>query len=283
MPTFDTPEPISVVISLIVGDARVIASDRSDTVVEVSPSDRSSEADVKAAEQTRVEFSHGRLLVKAPNQWRQYSPFGTGAGGSIDVAIELPAGSRIQGDASMADLRGEGRLGECRFKIATGHIWLDRTGPLHLSTGLGDVTVDHAEGHAEVTGAGEVRLHEIAGTAVIKNLNGSSWVGEVTSDLRCNAANGDISVDRAYATVDANTANGNIRVGEVVRGSVTIATAFGELEVGIREGTAALLDVRSQFGRVRNSLDASDGPEPSDETVEVRARTSYGDIVIRRS
>jgi hypothetical protein len=30
-------------------------------------------------------------------------------------------------------------------------------------------------------------------------------------------------------------------------------------------------------------LTASDGPEPSDQTVEVRARTSYGDIVIRRS
>jgi len=30
-------------------------------------------------------------------------------------------------------------------------------------------------------------------------------------------------------------------------------------------------------------MDASDGPGPSDQTVEVRARTSYGDIVIRRS
>jgi hypothetical protein len=64
---------------------------------------------------------------------------------------------------------------------------------------------------------------------------------------------------------------------------VSLQTAFGELEVGIREGTAALLDVRSQFGRVRSELDASDGPEASDETVEVRARTAHGDIVIRRS
>jgi hypothetical protein len=28
---------------------------------------------------------------------------------------------------------------------------------------------------------------------------------------------------------------------------------------------------------------ATNGPAPSDETVEVRARTSHGDIVIRRS
>lgn len=281
MPTFETPEPISVVLALIVGDARVIASDRTDTVVEVSPSDRSSEADVKAAEQTRVEFSHGRLLVKAPKQWRQFSPFG--AAGSIDVVIELPSDSQVKGESAMADFRAEGRLGECRFTTASGHIWLDHTGPLHLTTTAGDVTVDRAVGQAEVTGSGEVRIREIDGAAVIKNLNGHTWVGEVTGDLRCNAANGDITVDRAHATIVAKTANGNIRIGEVVRGSVALDTASGELEVGIREGTAALLDVRSQFGRVRNSLDASDGPEPSDETVKVRARTYHGDIVICRS
>lgn len=281
MPTFDTPEPISVVISLIVGDARVIASDRTDTVVEVSPSDRSSEADVKAAEQTRVEFSHGRLLVKATKQWRHYSPF-SGIE-SVDVVIELPLDSHVQGDAAMVDFRGEGRLGECRFKTAAGHIWLDHTGPLHLNTSAGSITVDRAVGHVEVTGSGEVRIREIAGAAVIKNLNGNTWVDEITRDLRCNAANGDITVNRAHATIVAKTANGNISIGEVVRGSVALDTASGELEVGIREGTAALLDVRSQFGRVRNSLDASDGPEPSDETVEVRARTHHGDIVIRRS
>lgn len=281
MPTFDTPEPISVVISLIVGDARIIASDRTDTVVEVSPSDPSSEADLKAAEQTRVEFSHGRLLVKATKQWRHYSPFSSVE--SVDVVIELPLDSHVQGDASMADLRSEGRLGECRFTTATGHIWLDHTGPLQLNTGVGSITVDRAVGHAEVTGSGEVRIREIDGPAVIKNLNGDTWVGEVTGDLRCNAANGNISVDRSHATIDAKTANGNIRIGEVVRGSVALGTASGELEVGIHKGTAALLDVRSQFGRVRNSLDSSDGPEPSDETVEVRARTSSGDIVIRRS
>jgi hypothetical protein len=53
--------------------------------------------------------------------------------------------------------------------------------------------------------------------------------------------------------------------------------------VGIREGTAAMLDVRSAFGSVRNSLTASDGPQPSDQKVELRARTSFGDIVIHRS
>ncbi len=281
MPKFETLEPISVTIALFVGDVRITATDRRDTVVGVGPSDFTKESDVKAAEQTRVEYSDGRLLIKAPKSWKQYTPFGGRE--SIDVVIELPAGSRVEGEVAMADFRSDGRLGECRFTTSAGNIRIDETGPLHLSTSAGSVTVDRVRGRAEVTGSGPLRISQIDGPAVIKNLNGVTWIGEVTGDLRCSSANGDITIDRALAAVAVKTANGAVRIGEVVRGSVELGTAYGELEVGIREGTVALLDVRSQFGSVRNSLTASDGPGPSDQTVEVRARTSMGDIVIRRS
>lgn len=281
MPTFETPEPISVTVALVVGDVRISAGDRADTVVLVSPSDSSKKSDVSAAEQTRIEYSDGRLLIKAPKSWRHYNPFGGAE--SIDVSIELPAGSRVDGEATMADFHCDGRLGELRLITSAGQIQIEEAGPLHVNTGAGRVTVDHAVGRAEISGSGQVRIREIAGPAVLKNLNGITWVGEVTGDLRCKSANGDISVDRALAAVDARTANGDVRVGEVVRGSVVLETAYGQLELGVREGTAALLDVASQFGRVHNTLTASDGPKPSDETVQVRARTSFGDIAIHRS
>jgi DUF4097 and DUF4098 domain-containing protein YvlB len=281
MPTFDTPEPISAVIDLVVGDARITASDRGDTVVEIRPSDASHDQDVRAAEQTRVEYAAGRLLVRAPRQ-RSLSIFGKP--GSIDVTIDLPAGSHVHGDASVAAVHGAGRLGECRVKTAAGDIQLEDTGPLDLNTGAGAISVDRVAGPAEVsTGSGRVRLREIDGTAVIKNSNGDSWVGEVAGDLRVNAANGNISVDHANADVNASTANGDVRVGGVRRGSASLKTSFGEIEVGIQAGTAARLDVHTEFGHIRNRMDASEGPGPSDETVEVRARTSYGDIVIHRS
>ena len=57
MRTFDTPEPISVTVELGVGDLRIVASDRTDTMVEVRPSDAAKKADVTAAEQTRVEYA----------------------------------------------------------------------------------------------------------------------------------------------------------------------------------------------------------------------------------
>ena len=125
-------------------------------------------------------------------------------------------------------------------------------------------------------------LRELDRSAVIKNSNGDTWVGVAGGDVRLNAANGSIAVDLAQASVGAKSANGDVRLGEVVRGSVVLETKIGDLEVGVREGTAAWLDVSSRFGRVHNSLDAADAPEPSAETVEVRARTSVGEVVIRR-
>jgi DUF4097 and DUF4098 domain-containing protein YvlB len=281
MPTFETLEPISVTIAIGVGDVRITASDRGDTVVSVTPSDSSKQSDVQAAENTRVEYSQGSLLVKAPRSWKRYTPFGGGE--SIDVGIEVPSGSRVEAEADVANFTSRGRLGECRFTTAVGRIRIDETGPLHVSTSGGNVSVDRMTGRGEITGSGQISIGEIDGSAVIKNLNGVIWVGDVTGDLRCNSANGDVTIDRALGAVAAKTANGAVRVGEVVRGSVELGTAYGELEVGIREGTAALLDVRSSYGSVRNSLQASDRPGPSDQTVEVRARTSFGDILIHRS
>ena len=70
MPTFDTPEPISVTLEVGVGDIRIVASDRTDTIVDVRPSDPAKRSDVTAAEQTRVEYANGSLLVKAQKGWR---------------------------------------------------------------------------------------------------------------------------------------------------------------------------------------------------------------------
>jgi Putative adhesin len=281
MPTFDTPGPISVTVEVGVGDIGIVTGDRADTTVEVRPTDRAKQADVTHAEQTRVEYAGGRLLVKAPRGWRQYTF--RGGGESVDVRIEMPAGSHLRGEAAVAALRCTGRLGECRFKTAVGEIQLDQAGPVELRTGGGDVSVERAAGDAAITtGSGTVRIGEIDGTAVVKNSNGDTWIGEVTGDLRVNAANGKITVDRALGAVEARTANGDVRLGEVVRGAVLARTAFGRVDVGVRAGVAAWLDLDTHGGSVYNGLDAAEGPDPGAEVVEVRARTGFGDIAVRR-
>jgi hypothetical protein len=284
MPEFDTPEPITVEIDLVVGDVRLTASERGNTVIEVRPSDPAESNDVRAAERTQVERTPAGLLVRTPRP-RALGLIGpTSRTGSVDVTIELPAGSVVRGDASMAAFRATGPLGECRLKTGLGSIRLDQVGPADLRTGAGGIEVDKMSGPAEVsTGTGRVRLGGVNGPAVVKNSNGETWIGEVTADLRVHGANGQVTVGRAAGDVDVSTGNGDIRVGEVTQGTVALKTGFGEIEIGLSAGTAARLDLYTHFGRVHNQLTASDGPERSDQVIEVRARTSHGDIVLRRS
>ncbi|SDC23669.1 DUF4097 family beta strand repeat-containing protein [Actinokineospora iranica] len=282
MPIFDTPDPISVTLELGVGDVRITATDRTDTVVEVRPSDDSDDSDVQAARRTTVEFANGTLLVRTPKA--RALDFSRKSR-SVAVAIELPTGSRVHGDAVMADFHCVGALGECGLKTSAGHIRLDRTRSAHVTTGAGNLTVDQAEGEVEATtGTGRIRLGAVDGPVVAKNSNGHTEIGTATGEVRVRSANGDISVDRAIVGADLKTSNGGIRVGEVVCGAVVLKTGTGDLDVGVAEGTAAWLDLDTGHGRVRNSLDdTAAGPDGADETVEVRAHTSFGDITIRRS
>ena len=129
-----------------------------------------------------------------------------------------------------------------------------------------------------------MRVRALDGSAVIKNSNGPTWVGVAGGDLRVNAANGSIAVDVAQASVVAKSSNGDVRVGEVVRGSAVLETRAGDVEVGIREGTAAWLDVDARAGRVRQHAQTPPTlPRATDEKVEVRARTTIGDVAIRRA
>jgi putative adhesin len=281
MPSFATPEPILVNVEPEVGNVRIIASDRTDTVVDVLPTDPSDSSDVKAAKQTVVDFSGGTLSVKGP----KLRPLSLSKQTrSIDVTVEVPEGSRVQGSTGLGDLHTTGRLAECRYKSGLGHLQLGEVGELHLRTATGNVVVERVDGNADIsTSSGRVHVSAITGTGVVKNSNGATTIGSAGHSLRVRSSNGDITVEHAEDGVDAKTANGAVRVLDAARGAVTLESAMGDLEVGIREGTAAWLDVNTRFGRVHNDLPATGAPEPGTDKLEVRASTSFGDITVHRS
>ncbi|MFE7777300.1 DUF4097 domain-containing protein [Streptomyces sp. NPDC057445] len=278
MPSYETAEPITVTLEFDIGNVRITASKRTDTVVEVLPSNGADDADVRAVQQTKVTYANGVLTIKGP---RKRSLFGKS--GSIDVTVELPNGSHLRGTSPMGDYTCEGPLGECRVKTSLGDILLAEAGVTHLRTDHGDIRVDRAVGDAEIHGAGRIEIGEIAGSATVKNGNGETAIGEITGGLKANSSNGRITVGVAHASVEAKSANGAIHLNDVTRGVIQLQTAAGDVEIGIRESTAAWLDVNSRIGTVRNSLGTAEGPGTSDETVEIHARTGVGDIVIRRA
>lgn len=281
MPAFDTPEPISVDIQMYVGRVRIHAGDRADTVVEVRPSDPSTEASVKAAEQTIVEFSGGRLLVKGPKpkalghlrSWR----------GSIDVTVELPAASRLEAEGA-ADFIATGPLGQTILHSSTGDIRLQETGPLEAKASIGEISVDRVTGPAEVTAStGAIRIGTIDGPGTMKNSTGSISLGEVKGDVQLKTGTGDVTIGRLLAGLTAKVAHGRIRIEAAVSGTLHLEGGHGKVDIGIAEGTAAWLDLHSKNGVVRNTLTAAEGPEAADAVVEVHAHTNYGDIDIHRS
>ncbi|MFE3826206.1 DUF4097 domain-containing protein [Streptomyces sp. NPDC059092] len=278
MPSFDTPAPISVAARVEAGSLQFTAVGRLDTVAEVRPRDPKRDQDVRAADQTEVTYVNGVLTVRTPK------PHLLGRTGTVDVTVELPTGSHVDVTGAWTQVLGEGRLGDVHVKTSSGDVRLDTTGPLRLTAAHGSITVDRVEGPAEIsTSSGSLRVGLINGPAVLKNSHGTTTVDAATGELRVSGANGDIEIRRAEDSVTATTAHGTLRVGEVARGTVQLETSYGAIEIGIRVGTAAWLDVSSGSGQVRNTLTASETPEEAEDTVKVRARTRHGNIDVRRA
>ncbi|MGH3195529.1 MAG: DUF4097 family beta strand repeat-containing protein [Streptosporangiaceae bacterium] len=284
---FNTPSPIAVTLDLYVADVHIVASGRTDTIVEVRPSDPGKSADIKAAENTRVEYDDATralsVITRKPrNRFVNFSKRPE----SIDVVIQLPTDSDVRGEAGLGDYRTEGALGAVALKTDFGAVRIGETGALNIRTGFGEIIVDGASGSAKVhSGSGEIRIGAVDGTADVSTSNGTIRIGVVTGPANVKVSNGALSVDRALSDITASNSNGEVRIGEVVRGKVNATSKNGRVDVGVREGSAAWLELNTAVGRVYNELSSSDAPdagEPVDK-VEVHASTKLGDIVIRRT
>ena len=285
---FDTPSPIAVVLDLYVADVQIVASERTDTIAEVRPSDPGKAADVKAAENTRVEYDDATrtLSVVSRKPRNRFVNFSSKRPESIGVVIQLPADSDVRGEAGIGDFQSDGVLGTVVLKTDLGAVRLAETGPLNVRSGLGEIAVEVVSGSAEVhSGSSDIRIGTVDGTADVSNGNGKVRVGVVTGPAKVKASNGSVSVDRALSDITAASSNGDVRIGEVVRGTVSATSKNGGVEVGIREGSAAWLELETGVGRVYNELASSDAPDAGDlaDKVEVHASTKLGDVTVRRA
>ena len=174
MQKFQTPAPITAVLDIPAGRVQLIAADRADTVVEVVPANVSKGRDVKAAEQTTVDYADGVLRIQVPVK-NQY----LGPSGSIEVTVKLPAGSQVEAKAASAELRTVGRLGDVAFDGAYHQIKIDEAASVRLTAIDGDVEVGRLGGPAEIsTARGDIRITEAAGGSfVLRTQSGDISVG----------------------------------------------------------------------------------------------------------
>jgi len=278
MPTYTTPTPIDLAIKLPVGAVEILAGDRLDTVVTVSPTNPAKAVDRRGAEETKVDFDGQRLTITGPRpRFSFVGPFE-----SVDVRVELPTGSRLTAETSGGGVRTVGRLGATRVKSSM--VDLDATGDLWVRAMHGNVTVADADGGVEITADhGQIRLGAITGDTVLKASHGTIVVGECGGALEAKLSYGDLDITKALDSVTAKTAYGSIQLHEISSGSIQVESGYGQITIGVRAGVPAWLDLSSKNGRVRNELDGDGAPDPSEQTVAVRARTQYGDITIQRA
>ncbi|MFJ9078289.1 DUF4097 family beta strand repeat-containing protein [Streptomyces sp. NPDC102278] len=190
---FNTAAPVSTVLDIPAGRIRFIAADRADTAVEILPEDASKGRDVKAAEQITVEYRDGVLRIAAAPAKNRI----LGNPGSVEVTVQLPAGSHVEAKTAAVEFRGVGRLGDVTFEGAQGPIKLDEAASARLTLQAGDISV------GRLTGAGHLSTQK-----------GDLHITEATRGtvaLRTEA--GDISVGAAHgvsASLDAGTGHGRI-------------------------------------------------------------------------
>lgn len=282
MPTYSTPTPIDLAIHLQVGAIDVIASDRTDTVVTVTPTNPAKAVDRRGAEETKVDFDGRRLTITGPKprlSWIGPGPFDT-----VDVVVELPTGSRLAAEISVGGVRTVGRLGPTRIKASSGGADVDTTGDLWLRAGHGNAIVGTVEGSAEITADhGQIRLGTVHGDAILKASHGSVTVGRSGGDLDAKLSYGDLEITTALASVTAKTAYGAIQLHEVSSGSIQVESGYGQVTIGVRPGVPAWLDLSSKTGHVRNQLQSDVAPDESERAVAVRARTASGDVTIQHA
>ncbi|MGI5199046.1 DUF4097 family beta strand repeat-containing protein [Streptomyces sp. CA-288835] len=194
MQKFDTPAPIAAVIDIQAGRVQIIAADRADTTVEVRPTDPSKSRDVKLAEQTTVEYADGtlRITATAPAKNRIVGP-----SGSVEVTVQLPAGSRVEAKSAAAEFRGVGRLGDVVFADGYRSVKIDEAASARLTALDGDISVGRLGGSAEIsTQKGNITIAEATtGTLVLRTQMG---------DVSVSAAAG------VSAALDAGTGYGRI-------------------------------------------------------------------------
>ncbi|MFF3862596.1 DUF4097 family beta strand repeat-containing protein [Streptomyces sp. NPDC002209] len=217
MQKFDTPAGSSTVVDIPAGRIRFIAADRDNTTVEILPADASKSRDVKAAQDTTVTYIDGVLRIEAAPAKNRV----LGSSGSVELTVQLPAGSRVEAKTASAEFQCVGRLGDVAFEGAQATVTIDEAASARLTLMSGDVSVGRLNGDAQIsTQKGDLHIAEaVRGTVTLRTEQGEITVG---------AARG------VSASLDAGTTYGRIhnslRNSEGVAGlNIHASTNYGDI------------------------------------------------------
>lgn len=266
---FETHRPVRLFTEIGKGSVKVVATDTTETHVEIQGRD---------AEHVVVRQDGDQITVAAPKQ--RGGLFGGDS--RLDVTITLPTDSHVVLRTGSADIDVTGTVGGGHVKSGSGDVRIDTTGaPMVLETGSGDVRIAASRADLRIkSGSGDVVLLDVGATSAVSTGSGDVKVGTCHGPVVVKTGSGDLEVRDAGSDVTLTTGSGDMVVGTARRGRVTAKGASGDIQVGIPAGVPVWTDIATVTGAIRSNLTGAGEPKEGADHVEVRAKTVSGDVVL---
>ena len=264
---FETPRPVHLFTEIGKGTVKVVATDTTDTRVDITGRD---------ADQVEVHQSGDQVSVKGP---RQRGIFGDNR---LDVVVTLPVGSQAAVRTGSADISVTGTVSQSQLKSGSGDVEVDVVdGALVVETGSGDVRVEEVRAELKVkSGSGDVLVVDAGSTALVSTGSGNVQLWTTRGPAVVKTGSGDVKVGDASADVTFTTGSGDMVVSTARGGRVTAKGASGDVHVGIPAGIPVWTDISTISGEIRSNLQGAGQPQDGAPHVEVRAKVVSGDIVL---
>lgn len=266
---FETLRPASLYVEIGKGSVQVVATDTTESYVEVTGRDA---ADV------RVSQDGDEIAVVAP---RMRTGFLSGDS-RLDVRVTVPTESDLAIRTGSADIGVDGTVGTAKLKSGSGEVRVDTlAGPAVIDTGSGDITVDEARGELRIkSGSGSINLGQVASSVAVSTGSGDVEIGTTNGPTVVKTGSGDLKVADARTDVSLTTGSGDFVIGAANRGRLTAKGASGDVHVGIPAGVPVWTDISTVSGEIRSNLHGAGEPGEGADHVELRAKTVSGDIVL---
>lgn len=231
------------------------------------------------ADSVVVEAHDRRISVVEPSR----SGFLSGLG-NLTVALVVPVHSDLVGKLGSATVRATGELGAVRIATGAGDVTLGTVaGSAALKTGAGNIGVEVLGAEAEIkAGAGTISVGRATAAAQLKTGAGSIEVHDAVAPVTLKSGSGDLTVGSASQDTTMSTASGDIRIARMTSGQASLENVTGNIHLGIPDGTPVWTDISTGTGRVQSTLSPTGAPADGQDHVEVRARSLSGDIYLER-
>ena len=264
MPTYPTPDPVTVVVRIPTGRIDITTEDTNETTVEVR---RMGGPGPSGQNDVLVDFRpskrSGQLMVVAERGHKSW--FGKDA--SYHVTIRTPHGADVQGVSGSADFRGVGRFGSLEVRSASGDVWFD----------------DVAGGANVKSASGDLRLGSIEGPVMVNTTSGDADIRKAGDLVNAALVSGDLKVGAAGGDVKGRSVSGDLRIDAFDRGRAELSSVSGDVQVGVLPDRRVWMDLISRSGDTSCELDIGNGERSGAPDVQIEAKSVSGDIRVRRA